>query len=281
MQLSVCTIALRTRPPEEAFPLLARLGYRNLDVLAYGQQAHLSRAMDRARRRQMYDLARAHGLRIVSLAGSVGGKFNSDLPEERRQEVARVREEIDLAVEAGAEVVRVSPGEGEDADRTMSRSIPHLQAAASYAEQQGVRLGMENHSGSLTGNPEAIAALCRAVGSPFLGVIYEPGNLFGINRDYKADLETQKAHVVHVHLKDGYPHYFGPKNDTFAPQRLFCTVFGEGRLDIPWILDALGRLGYDRYVSVEYEGCWHPEYQLPPDEQGLAQVKAYMARWLA
>ncbi len=281
MELSVCTIALRTRPPEEAFPLLARLGYRNLDVLAYGRQAHLSQAMSKDRRRQILDLAASLGQRVVSLAGSVGSRFNSDSEDERRQDVARACDEIDLAVEAGAEVIRISSGEGEDIDRTMSRSVAPLKDVAAYAERRGVRLGMENHSGSISGNAEQLAALCRAVGSAQLGVIYEPGNLFGMNRDYKRDLETQKDHVVHVHLKDGYPHYFGEQGDSFAPQRLFCTVFGQGKLDIPWIMEALGRIGYDRFVSAEYEGCWHPEYKLPPDEEGLAQVKVFMARWLA
>jgi sugar phosphate isomerase/epimerase len=280
MQLSVCTIALRTRPPEEAFPLLARLGYKNLDVLAYGKQAHLSRAMDKARRRQILDLARSLGLRIVSMAGSVGDKFNSDSEAERRQEVQNVKDEIDLAVEAGVAVIRVSPGDGEDLDRIMSRSLPHLKAACAYAEQKNVRMATENHSGGLAGNPDNAATLCRAVGSAYYGVIYEPGNLLGVNIDYKRGLEIQKDHIQHVHVKDGYAHFFGQKNDSFAPQRLFCTLFGMGQLDIPWIMDRLQGLGYDRFVSVEYEGCWHPEYKLPPDEEGLAQVKAYMARWL-
>jgi len=280
MELSVCTIALRTRSSEEAFRLLARLGYKNLDVLAYGKQAHFSKAMDKEQRRKIMNLAKSQGLRMVSLAGSVGDKFNSDVEAERRQEVQEVQDEINLAVEAGASVIRFSPGAGTDFDKIMSRSIPHIKKAAAYAEKKKIRMGMENHGGSISGNAEQAAALCRAIGSKWLGVIYEPGNLLGINRDYKKDLETQKDYVVHVHLKDGYAHFFGQKDDGFAPQRLYCTLFGKGQLDIPWIMEQLGAIGYDQFVSVEYEGCWHPEYHLPPDEEGLAQFKAYMARWL-
>ena len=278
MKLSVCTIALRTRLSEEAFRLLARLGYKNLDVLAYGKQAHFSRDMDKDQRRKILNLAKSLGLRIVSFAGSVGDKFNSDVEAERCQEVQKVQDEINLAVEAGAAVIRFSPGAGEDFDKIMSRSVPHLKEVSAYAAKKKVRLGMENHSGGMSGNPDHVAALCREIGSPWFGVIYEPGNLFGMNRDYKQGLETQREYIVHVHLKDGYPHTFD--DDMYTRQRLYCTAFGRGKLDIPWIMERLQAIGYDRFVSIEYEG-WHPEYHLPPDEEGLAQAKAYLARWLA
>ncbi len=280
MQLSACTIALRTRSSEEAFRLLARLGYRNLDVFAYGKQAHFSREMEPVRRRAVLDLAKQLGLQIVAFAGSVGGKFTSDVEDERRQEIQRVQAEIDLGLEAGASIVRISPGSGEDFGKVMDRAVPYIKEVVQYAERKKIGLAMENHSGSITRDPENTAELCRTIGSRNLGVIYEPGNLLGIECDYKKALTTMKDHILHVHLKDGYAHYFGEKGDGFAPQRLFCTLFGEGQLDFQWIMDNLNAIGYNQFVSVEYEGCWHPEYHLPPDEEGLAQLKTFMARWL-
>jgi hypothetical protein len=101
------------------------------------------------------------------------------------------------------------------------------------------------------------------------------GRMFGALEDYKSGLTEQKEHIVHVHLKDGYPHYFG--EDGFAPQRLSCTILGEGELDILWVLESLKEMDYEGYVSVEYES-WHKEYGLPEVEEGLCRCKDYLLR---
>lgn len=276
MKLSICSIALKDRPVSEAFRIMAETGYKNADVFASNKDTHVFRDMDKAARGHVRELAAQHGLAICSIAGGVGGGFSADSEAERESELKRVRAEIDLAVELGASVARTSPGEGEDFDKIMTRSVPYLRKAAEYAEKKKLRIGMENHTGSITANPDHTAALCREVGSSALGVIYDAGNLFGRNVDYKRGLEVMRDHIVHVHLKDGFPHYFG--NDGYAPQRLSCTLFGEGKLDIPWIMDYLASAGYGGYVSVEYEG-WHAEYNLPKAEQGLVQVRRYMEKW--
>ncbi len=275
-KLSVCSIALRAKPVDEAFRIAAQAGYENVEVFASLPGTHAFRDMDSAARGRIRDLAARNGLRICAMAGAVGGGFSADGEPEREAELRRVMTEIDLAADIGAPLARVGPGEGEDFDKVMSRAAPYLRRAAAYAEKKRLRLGIENHSGSITANPDHAAALCREVASPAFGIIYDPGNLFGRKTDYKRGLEVMIGHIAHVHLKDGYPHYFG--NDGFAPQRLACTLFGEGELDIAWIIERLTAAGYGGYVSVEYEG-WHPEYRLPEAEEGLAIVRRYMARW--
>lgn len=84
----------------------------------------------------------------------------------------------------------------------------------------------------------------------------------------------------HVDLFPGsYPYGSGSKSRSVVqlssylvnhradpPQRLCCTLFGKGRLDIPWLINGLREINYGGNVSVEYEACWHPEYHLPPAE---------------
>ena len=275
-KLSVCSIALRDKPAAEAFRIVAEAGYRNVEVFASVPGTHAFRDMAGAARARIRDLAGRSGLRICAMAGSVGAGFTADSEAEREDELSRVKMDIDLAADIGAPLARVGPGAGEDIDKVMSRAAPYLRRAAAYAEQKRLRLGIENHGGSITVNPDHAAALCREIGSSSFGIIYDPGNLFGRQADYKRGLDVMSGHIVHVHLKDGYPHYFG--NDGFAPQRLACTLFGEGKLDIPWIIERLTASGYGGYISVEYEG-WHPEYNLPEAGQGLAMTRRYMARW--
>ena len=273
MNFSVCTIGLRHKKVEEAFQIMSRVGCKYADVLAYGKDAHLSRGMSKQEREGVTKLAEKCGIKICSLAGSIGSEFDNDDKSIRDREIEKVKQEIDLAVDVGASVVRVSPGHGENLDGIRDKIIPALKEVAGYAEEKNIKMGMENHSGGIAGKAEQAAGLCKEVGSKSLGIIYEPGNLFGALEDYKKGFEIQEDYIVHVHLKDGYPHYFG--NDGFAPQRLFCTLFGRGKLDILWVLKKLEEIRYEGFVSVEYES-WHKEYNLPPVEDGLNRCMEYL-----
>lgn len=276
MKLSLCTIGLRDRKADEAFRVMAECGYFYADCLAYSPTSHVNRSMSAEQRKAVVGLAAKNGVKICSVAGGVGDKIASDNGADREKSVEDIKAEVDLAVDLGAGMVRVSSG-GEVLAPILERAIPHFREAAGYAKSKGVGLVVENHGGSISGFPTQMAELCRAVNSTAFGIIYEPGNLLGINVDYKAGFDIMKEYIYHVHLKDGYSHYFG--NDGFAPHRLFCTLFGEGQLDIPWIMDHLKAIGYKNCVSVEYEGCWHPEYKLPVTEEGLRQVRKFMAPW--
>ncbi|MDD5677593.1 MAG: sugar phosphate isomerase/epimerase [Kiritimatiellae bacterium] len=276
MKLSVCTIGLRDRKADEAFRVMAQCGYFYADCLAYSPTAHVNRSMNAAQRKAVAALAAKHGVKICSLAGSVGDTIASENLMDRQKAVKEIKDEVDLAVDLGAKLARVSSG-GEVLAPILERAVPHFEEAAGYAQSKGVRLVVENHGGSISAFPTQMAALCQAVDSSAFGIIYEPGNLMGIDIDYKAGFELMQKYIYHVHLKDGYAHYFG--NDGFAPHRLFCTLFGEGRLDIPWVMEHLKSAGYNDYVSVEYEGCWHPECKLPATEKGLRQAREFMAPW--
>jgi sugar phosphate isomerase/epimerase len=216
-------------------------------------------------------------VKICSLAGSVGSEFDNDGKTVRDKEIEKVKKEIDLAVDVGATVIRVGPGHGENLDKIWDKIIPCLKEVTKYAEKKNIKIGMENHSGGIACKAEQAAKVCQEISSKYLGIIYEPGNLFGALEDYKKGFEIQKDYIVYVHLKDGYPHYFG--NDEYAPQRLFCTVFGKGELDIPWILQSLKETDYRGFVSVEYES-WHKEYNLPEVESGLKECAVNVVKWL-
>lgn len=276
MKLCLCTIGLRDRQADEAFREMQACGYYYADLLAYSPTAHAKRSMNSEQRRQLKATAAGHGVTICSLATAVGDKIAADNAADRTKAVDEIKAEVDLAVDLGATLVRVSAG-GEVLAPILARAVAHFKAVAEYAGSKGVKLVVENHGGSISVFPTQITALCRAVASPFFGIIYDPGNLLGMDIDYKTGFELMKEYVHHVHLKDGYAHYFG--NDGFVPQRLCCTLMGKGNLDVPWIMERLKAVGYGGYVAVEYEGSWHPEYKLPATRQGLRHAREYMRRW--
>lgn len=65
-------------------------------------------------------------------------------------------------------------------------------------------MATENHDTGIMGTPELLVELLEKVGSPNVGVIYEPYNLMEqASYDYRKGLEVMRDHIPHVHFKDG------------------------------------------------------------------------------
>ena len=135
-----------------------------------------------------------------------------------------------------------------------------FRVSARYAEERGVFLGMENHKGSIAGNPDWCVELCEAVGSKHFGVLYEPCNLLHAGVDYRNALATFGEWVTHVHVKDGRVRDGGFER---------CHL-GEGDVDAKWVFDNVEALGYTGDYALEYEIC-----DLEPIETGLKKWLDY------
>ena len=285
MKISLCTISLidHTENLEQVFQMMNRVGIRYADTRASNPQGHVLRSMTLQERKDVLALAKKYGISICSLAGSVGHKLSSEKEEEREHELSEMKQEIDLAVDLGASVIRIDTGIPYNPDPSfvydpvmIERVLPYHKEAAGYAEKKGIKMGIENHGFSLSAYTDKLADFCCKVGSKNFGVIYEPGNLFGNLKDYRKGFYDQKDHIVHVHLKDGYPFRFPGSLEA----SLYCTVYGLGKLDIPWVIKRLKEIDYKGFISIEYE-AWHHEYNLPEPEKGIAECKIYLERVLA
>ena len=273
-RVSTCSIALNHLPAEKAFETIAGAGYKKVDV---HEKVHLSIFPDECDPAALKAAAEAHGLQIANLAAYAGGGldgrktaysfhgwkvanperftscgFSSDDPAELKAEFEQLQRTIDLAAFFGARSIRVVP----DNDRpdTLDKVVPWFKRAVEYAAEKKVYMGVENHSAGVAGTPELIMELAEKVGSPFFGILYEPGNLmYDTGTDYRAALEIMKDYIVHCHFKD-----CKPVGDGYEMQQM-----GEGAIDFPWIVEQLDAAGY--------EGDWALEYELhsPGPEEGL------------
>ena len=102
---------------------------------------------------------------------------------------------------------------------------------------------MENHAGSIAGNPDAVMKLVRAVNSPWFGILYEPANLMHGKVDYKAAYRAFKGSIVHIHLKDG----------RWVGGRYELTMLGEGDVDCAWVISTMEADGYTGHYALEFE----------------------------
>jgi sugar phosphate isomerase/epimerase len=257
-RLSACSIPLRRRPLQEALDVIAAAGFAKVDLL--GAAPHFPPEADPAAVDEIDSAARRAGVRIANL-GTYYGRPLPGTAEETEAEVDAARRAMDAAVRFGARSLRLHPGK-DRSHETGFALVPFFRRVAADAEARGLFLGIETHGG-LSSDAPAMVELCREVGSPHFGVLYDPCNCAANGVDYRQAWEVFHAHVVHVHLKDGRR----------LPDGTWQRVhLGDGEIDARWLLAELDRAGYDGDVALEYEIG-----DLEPPETGLARWRAHCA----
>jgi sugar phosphate isomerase/epimerase len=141
--------------------------------------------------------------------------------------------------------------------------IPYWRAAAEFAGQHGVSIGVEMHPGMLLYNVETLLRM-RAACGPALGCNFDPSHLFWNGVDPVAAIRKLGDAIVHVHGKDCYVDPFNVTvngcNDhkpyTDIPHRSWTfRSIGYGHDVKVWkdIVSALRMVGYDHVISLEHE----------------------------
>ncbi len=250
-RISACTYPMREHTCDYALQVLADSGVRKADL--WGRSPHFPEDANDEALAEIEAASERTGVAIANLGTYPGGDFSSDEPDAREADLAGMKRTIDAAARLGCRSIRVRPGEGEDPG-IIDRVAPLMAAGAAHAEEAGVYLGMENHGGSIAGNPEHALRLCQAVASPFFGVLYEPCNLLHAGVDYRRAFDQLSDWIVHVHVKDG-------RRTDEGFQRVHL---GEGDVDPAWLIEALGGIGYEGDYALEYEIA-----DIEPVETGL------------
>ena len=179
---------------------------------------------------------------LANIGSYCGAGFSAESEAERKEAMAEMRSTLEAAKAFGARSIRISPGNGKR--EVLDMVVPLFQESAEYAEKLGVYMGIENHGGEISGNPEACQEISEKVGSKHFGILYEPANLMGANVDYKEAYEVFKDHIVHVHIKDGVYN---------AEGKWERTMLGDGVIDLHWVWDKVEATGYDGDYALEFE----------------------------
>jgi sugar phosphate isomerase/epimerase len=142
-------------------------------------------------------------------------------------------------------------------------AIPYWKGAAKFAQDHGVKIGVEMHPGQIVYNVETLLHLREACG-PALGCNFDPSHLFWNGVDPVAAIRKLGDAIVHVHGKDCTVDLYNVAvngcNDHKPygqiPRRswTFRTI-GYGHDVKTWkdIASALRLAGYDYVISIEHE----------------------------
>jgi len=156
------------------------------------------------------------------------------------------------------------------------RLVQSLQELGEYAGDRGVSIAVETHFNTLSCTAKETADIIRAVDSPYVGVLYDQPNLAFVGAEAHAEaLNFLQSFIRHVHVKDF--RFLGDNREFKASyvatirkdERItHSTIVGEGIIAWDEILGRLSEVGYDGYLSFEYERRWFPD-EIPDAAVGM------------
>lgn len=195
--------------------------------------------------------------------------FTMPAPEDRRHQVQRQKEAIDLTAFLGGEICRTLSGQNRpglcraDAVRWC---VECIREAADYAGERGIMLAIENHYKDgyweyreFAMPSEIFLEIVSQVDSPSFGINFDPSNTLVAGEDPLELLEQIKERVVSMHASDRYLEG-GTVDDLrrieLDPAAGYATVLqhgviGRGLNDYDRIFSLLTRAGFDGWISIE------------------------------
>jgi sugar phosphate isomerase/epimerase len=193
-------------------------------------------------------------------------------PDEQRQQIDRVKHEIDIAVALGCPSMRhdVTTGfqnyvnyEGPQTfAAAMNIVIPAVREIADYGQSKGIKTSFENH-GFYMQDPKRVEQLLTAVNHPNFGLTIDMGNFLCVDADPVDAVKRLAKYVIMAHVKDFHvkPKKQSPGPDWFDTPKSIAlrgAIVGHGAIDIPAQLKLLKKAKYTGYLSLEFEGMEEP-----------------------
>lgn len=182
-----------------------------------------------------------------------------------QQEIARVKQEVDIANELGVKLFRhdVASRPPEQASIVhFQNDLPKLAEAcrqiADYAADYGITTSLENHGFYMQAS-ERVESLIHAVGRPNFKTTLDIGNFMCVDESSVKGVRNNIGLASMIHLKDFYlrPNHLNPGQGWFQTAGgdfLRGAIIGQGDIDMREVLRIIKASGYDGYISIEFEG---------------------------
>lgn len=197
-------------------------------------------------RRELVDTMKDVGLPIRSMCLSGHRKYplGSADPAVRTRGMEIMKKAIDLADDLGVRIIQLAGYDVYYEDSTAETKelfLQNLRRAAEMAAVKGILLGFETMETDFMNTVWKSMFYVNAVGSPYLGVYPDSGNLTNAALTGKnsvlEDLRSGSGHIVALHLKETVPGVFRE------------VPFLTGHVDFDRVIRTAWDLGVRRYVT--------------------------------
>ena len=201
---------------------------------------------------------------------------------EYRQEIERVKGQVDIAAALGTKFMRHDVGYRsaakcslEQFEKDLPKVIKACQEIADYAKKYGITTSVENHGLHFQGS-ERVRRLVMGVNRPNYKTTIDVGNFLCVDELPQSgllnniDIASGIIHFKDFHIRDWVPTpawYFR----TIHGRYLRGAVTGYGDVDLRAVVRILKDHKYNGFISIEYEG---KEDALLGAEVSMANVKA-------
>jgi len=245
--------------------LARRIGFDYLELSIDESEARLARlAPSSSERRSIRRAVEATGVPVLSLCLSAHRRdaLGSASSETRARAYDLFEAAVDLAGEIGARIVQVAGYYVFYEDETPAsreRYLEGLERCARYAAREGMMLGIENMDTVGIASLEEGLAVLERVGSPWLQLYPDVGNLIERGRDPLRELDLARGRMVALHVKDTRPG---------EPRRV---PYGEGQVPFVAAFERLAAADYAGPVLIE---MWNDD--APDSVERLAQARAWV-----
>lgn len=243
---------------KEKLSFAKEAGYDFLEISIDETDAKLSRLdWSGAERLELIQAMREAGLpvRSMCLSGHRKYPFGSADPDTRARSMEIMEKAIGLADDLGIRIIQLAGYDvyyEESTPESKALFLENLKKAAEMAAVKGVVLGFETMETEFMNTVWKSMFYVRQVGSPYLGVYPDSGNLTNAAHTGKAsvldDLDAGRGHIVALHLKETVPGVFRE------------VPFLTGHVDFPAVIEKAWELGIRRYVTEMWytgnDGTW-------------------------
>ena len=241
----------------------AELGADGVQMYATGSEVS-PEALDGTARKDLTKRLADMGLEFSAICADLGG-HGFQIADDNSRRIEATKRVLDLTLDLGCTVATAHIGVV-----PADKAHPRYAVMARACEELGRHAQGAGGTFAIETGPEPSAVL-RAflddIGLPGgLGVNFDPANLaMVIAEDIPAAVERLGPYIVHTHAKDGknlqpvdaeklYGAFAGDVPEGFKWDEYICEVpLGQG--DVPWAeyLAALGKVGFDGYLTIERE----------------------------
>ncbi len=236
---------MKELPLKQVIRILAEVGYDAIEMMC-GPEAHIpSGDITDNLLKQVKAMTGDHGLK-VSVINPFTGKGLYQLALENKQRAVEHYALLqDVAVVLEASGVNFLTGYGADKGDAFAWRllVDVLKPICRRAGELGITMNIHNHEATTIDTACKVALLIEHVGSDALRVLNDITNFYHLGEDI-AEVTEKLGHLTaHCHVKGVTGMY---------PYSTFLIPGEAGdELDFRTFAESLGKVGYDKYISVE------------------------------
>jgi len=239
---------------DERFTIAKSAGYDFIEISIDETDEKLSRVKwTHLQREELRDMAYRHDMPILTmcLSGNRRYPIGSENRQTREQGVRLIKGAIDFSQDIGIRIIQLAGYDEyyhESNERTREYFLHSLMDIVAYGAARGVYLALETVDKELIDSTEKAMEFVTLIGSPYLQVYPDVGNITAMGKDVEKDVRSGKGHIVAIHLKDTLPGQF--RN----------IPYGSGTVDF---------IGFFRLLKeMDYKGLLVAEMWANEDYQG-------------